>query len=411
LAAPFAWVAVELARARITGFPWDLLGYSQVDNLLLTRLAPWTGVMGLSLVVAAVNALWLARIYVRRRTLAVGGMVLAGFFCVAAVVMEARWEPPLDVPNAQAVLVQDNLGVGAERGPQESVAQLLQSLDGWSERPEVESWSAAGGSYRPAAQGFHADVVLWPEAPANLIDNEYIFRHSMGQLAVAMDAPVIADSVAFGVARAAGEQPSMYNSASFFTATGVYAGRYNKMHLVPFGEYTPYKKLLFFAGHLLDNVGGFVPGKKRTMFTTGGHTYGVFICYESVFGDEVRKFALGGADVLVNLSDDGWYGDSSAPWEHLDMVRMRAIENDRWLLRSTNTGVTTVVDPYGRLGAALPRHVRGALLAVFAYVSAVTFYTRHGDWLGWICAVITAAFVLWAGWRSRSATGRMKAVH
>jgi apolipoprotein N-acyltransferase len=181
------------------------------------------------------------------------------------------------------------------------------------------------------------------------------------------------------------------------------------MHLVPFGEYTPYKQLFFFAGHLLDNVGGFTPGTQRTLFTTSGHSYGVFICYESIFGDEIRELADEGGNVLVNLSDDGWYGDSSAPWEHLDMVRMRAIENHRWVLRSTNTGVTTVIDPEGRVGPELPRHVRGALEAGFEFESGTTFYARHGDWLAWICAALALGAVLYGWARPRAATA--EAIH
>jgi apolipoprotein N-acyltransferase len=165
------------------------------------------------------------------------------------------------------------------------------------------------------------------------------------------------------------------------------------MHLVPFGEYTPYKKLFFFAGDLLQDVGLFEPGKQRRVFTTGGHAYGTFICYESVFGDEIRQYADMGADVLVNVSDDGWYGDSSAAWEHLNMVRMRAIENHRWVLRATNTGITASIDPQGRVFMAAPRHVRTSIRAGFDYEHDVTFYAAHGDLFAYLCALITAAAV------------------
>jgi apolipoprotein N-acyltransferase len=162
------------------------------------------------------------------------------------------------------------------------------------------------------------------------------------------------------------------------------------MHLVPFGEYVPYKKLFFFAGSLLQEVGLLDPGKHRTVFTTGGHTYGTFICYESVFADEVRQYAQMGADVLVNISDDGWYGDTSAAWEHLNMVRMRAIENHRWVLRATNTGVTAAIDPYGRVVASAPRHIRTSLRVGFNYERDVTFYSAHGDLFAYFCALIAA---------------------
>jgi apolipoprotein N-acyltransferase len=159
---------------------------------------------------------------------------------------------------------------------------------------------------------------------------------------------------------------------------------------VPFGEYTPYKKLFFFAGSLLQDVGLFNPGKTRKVFRTGGHTYGTFICYESIFGDEVRQYEDMGADVLVNISDDGWYGDTSAAWEHLNMVRMRAIENHRWILRATNTGVTAAIDPDGRVVKAAPRHIRTSLRAGFDYEHDVTFYAAHGDLFAYLCALVTA---------------------
>jgi apolipoprotein N-acyltransferase len=167
------------------------------------------------------------------------------------------------------------------------------------------------------------------------------------------------------------------------------------MHLVPFGEYVPYKKLFFFAGSLLADVGEFDPGNRRSVFATDGHTYGTFICYESIFGDEVRRFAGLGADVLVNISNDGWYADTSAAWQHLNMVRMRAIENHRWVLRATNTGVTASIDPYGRVVVAAPRHIRTSIRVGFNYERDVTFYSAHGDLFAYFCALITITGVGW----------------
>ena len=126
----------------------------------------------------------------------------------------------------------------------------------------------------------------------------------------------------------------------------------------------------------------------------GNTKIGAFICYESVFPNEIRQFAVNGADVFVNVSNDGWYGDSSAPLQHLNMARMRAVENDRWLLRDTNTGVTAVIDPYGRIVAQAPRNQRTSLQAVYSLVESTTFYTRHGDWFPFICAIITLAGVV-----------------
>ena len=376
-AAPLAWVAVELARARVTGFPWDLLGYTQIDSRLLIKLAPLTGVMGLSLVAAVVNVLWLCGRSTRTRIAAAAAALLV----IVAVSLPAR--PAEERRSATAVLLQENLGVGSEASKSaETRAQMEASFEQLSLHPAANVASLYGSP----------QLIVWPEAPTDFYDVDPSFRKTLGDVAKKAAAPVIADSVSPAPLDERG-QPHLYNTASFFAANGEHLGRYDKMHLVPFGEYTPYKQVFFFAGHLLDNVGPFVPGNVRQLFSTGGHRYGVFICYESIFGDEIREFARMGADVLVNISDDGWYGDTSAPWEHLDMVRMRAIENSRWVLRSTNTGVTTIIDPHGRLTSELPRHVRSSLAASFAYHEDLTFYTKHGDWVAWICVLLCGALL------------------
>jgi apolipoprotein N-acyltransferase len=120
----------------------------------------------------------------------------------------------------------------------------------------------------------------------------------------------------------------------------------------------------------------------------------VFICYESVFPDEVRQFAERGAEVLVNLSNDGWYGDSGAYAQHLNQTRMRAIETNRWLLSATNTGVTASIDPFGRIVARIPRKQRTALVTPYALTAVSTFYTRHGDWFAYLCAIISVGALL-----------------
>jgi apolipoprotein N-acyltransferase len=128
----------------------------------------------------------------------------------------------------------------------------------------------------------------------------------------------------------------------------------------------------------------------------GDSKLGVFICYESIFPDEIRQLAANGAQVFVNISNDGWYGDSGAYAQHLKQARMRAVENKRWLLRDTNTGVTAAIDPYGRVVSTLPRKVRTALEAPYVLSSSTTFYTRHGDWFAYLCAIISTVGLLWS---------------
>jgi apolipoprotein N-acyltransferase len=409
LLVPFAWVAVELARARITGLPWDLLGTAQVDNPLLTRLAPVTGVYGLSFIIAAVNALWLIRIRIRERRFTRPALTIAGVAIIVVYIAGLRLiANPKDSPTtATATLVQENLEVGAANtGPQPSPQQFLDSFSYLSRYPSPryllgipelagtpsvflirKSPTESADPNQPTPTP--TDLIVWPESPAPFEDIDPQFRTAMSALASTAHAPVIVGNTGFDPSTTSKSGYTMYNRASFLTPDGAFAGHYDKMHLVPFGEYVPYKQFFFFAKSLLSEVGLFEPGKQRTVFTTGGHTYGIFICYESIFGDEVRHLTQQGADVLINISNDGWYGDTSAAWQHLNMVRMRAIENHRWILRATNTGVTAAINPYGRVTAAAPRHQRTSIRVHFGYENDVTFYARYGDLFAYACALIT----------------------
>jgi apolipoprotein N-acyltransferase len=409
LLSPFAWVAVELARARITGFPWDVLGIAQVDNPLLSRLAPFTGAYGISFVIAAVNAMWLARITLKHRRFTRTAVLAAGVLIIFLYVVALKHiqRPVQQGTEAIATLVQQNIEVGAaaaSAGPPLTKSEMLRTYSevslfppngntcyGIPELPTTQCVGLTphqGGSPEGTLYVEPTNLVVWPEAPNQFFEIDKDFRASMSSLARASNAPVIVGNI--GLDQDPEGKRAYYNSADFITSDGTFAGRYDKMHLVPFGEYTPYKRLFFFAGSLLQDVGLFEPGTQRIAFNTGGHTYGAFICYESIFGDEIRQFENMGADVLVNISDDGWYGDTSAAWEHLNMVRMRAIENHRWVLRATNTGVTASIDPYGRVVLAVPRHIMTSLRVGFDYEHDVTFYAAHGDLFAYLCALITS---------------------
>ena len=411
LLVPFAWVAVELARARITGLPWDLLGTAQVDNPLLTRLAPFLGVYGLSFVIAAVNALWLVRIRIRERRYTRPALTIAGVVIIVLYVVGLRLiaNPKSSPTTATATLVQENLEVGAANtGPQPSTQQFLESFSYLSRYPSprfllgvpeladtpsvylIRQHTPAEATDSTRSIPTSTDLIVWPESPAPFEDIDPQFRSSMSDLARLAHAPIIVGNTGFEPDPSSKSGYTPYNRASFVTPDGAFAGHYDKMHLVPFGEYVPYKEFFFFAKNLLNEVGMFAPGKERTVFTTGGHAYGIFICYESIFGDEIRHLTQQGADVLINISNDGWYGNTSAAWQHLNMVRMRAIENHRWVLRATNTGVTAAINPYGRVTAAAPRHQRTSIRVHFAYEHDLTFYAAHGDLFAYACAFMTA---------------------
>jgi apolipoprotein N-acyltransferase len=210
---------------------------------------------------------------------------------------------------------------------------------------------------------------------------------------------------AIGVANpsAPPEEQTIYNSALVMDPRGQITGRYDKIHLVPYGEYVPFKDVLFFARKLTREVGNFTRGTERKVFDLDGSRASVAICYESIFANEVRQFTLNGAQVLVNISNDGWYGESGAPFQHLQMARLRAIENHRWLLIDTNSGITASIDPFGRIVAQAERNVRTALVAPYSPLTELTFYVRYGDVFAWMCVVISLLGVL-VRWRIRAAT-------
>ncbi len=407
--APFFWTALDLAAARITSVPWDQLGYSQVDNALISQLAPWTGVYGLTFVLVAVNALLAGGLLLgsraHRNLSGRWAWTLCGAFLLAVGFAGVFVPPPQPGPAATAVLIQPDLNVGEANNWfgvswNQHIAQFTRLAQEQCNVyiAGIPQTGAPTAKIDCPPYPTPPDLVAWPESPAPFIQGEPRFAEAMRATALAVHAPLVVGGV--GTDYSPEDQAwRYYNSALIIGADGHFAGRYDKIHLVPFGEYIPFQELLSFAHKLTGRVGQFTRGQVRTVFLLNGHRYGVFICYEAVFADEVRQFARRGAQVLVNISDDGWYGDTSAPWQHLNMARMRAIENRRWILRDTNTGVTASIDPYGRVRQSLPRHQIGALPAQFAFRDQITFYTAHGDVFAWACALFSLGIVAWAGGR------------
>jgi apolipoprotein N-acyltransferase len=408
--APFLWTGLDLAAARITSVPWDQLGYSQVDNVLINQLAPLTGVYGITFVLVAVNALLVGALLVERGAKSAIGSRWAWAVCGAVLLISGFAgvfvAPPNTEPTATAVLIQPNLDVGAGnnwRGPEwdRHIAEFTR-LAGEECKTYIAGIPQTGaptGEIVCPPYPTHPDLVVWPESPAPFFEEDTRFQLAMAGIARAEQAPLIVNAIGSNYSAAESEWHD-YVSAVIYNPSGNEVGRYDKIHLVPFGEYIPFEHLLFFAHKLTGKVAAYTRGDERKVFLLdtqngGRHHYGVFICYESVFADEVRQLARNGAEVLVNISDDGWYGDTSAPWQHLNMARMRAVENRRWLLRDTNNGVTAAIDPYGRVRQSIPRHQIDALPAEFGFRDGITFYTAHGDVFAWLCAILSLGVLGW----------------
>jgi len=388
VAAPFLWVATELARTRITGFPWNLLGTAQVDNVPLCRIATWTGVYGISAEIVLVNVAVAAAFLVPRQKRAA---LLVAALAAAAVLQSGQLvEPPPAVGNREALLVQQNIPI-AVRWPPDYFDRTLNDLTSLTLKSVADS--AAQSSTGQASSGQFSttkpDLIIWPESPAPFYTNDPRFRTAISEMARRAGTWVVTGSIGTAPATKSGTHELIFNSAVIVSPTGEWTGRYDKVHLVPFGEYLPFPSLFSFAGGLSKEVGEFEPGGSRLPLDATDEKLGVFICYESVFPDDVRQFAGQGAQVFVNISNDGWYGDSGAWSQHVNQTRMRAIENERWVLSAANTGLTGSIDPYGRMVVRAPRKDRTTLVAPYALTYVTTFYSRHGDWFAMLCAIIS----------------------
>lgn len=377
LLSPVLWVAVELARTRITGFPWGLLGITQVDNIPLARIASVTGVYGLSFEIMLVNAAFAAVFLVQREKRK--QLLLATVIAVLILQAGSLVPAPAMPADRNALLVQANV-------------PILEGSD-WTKSYFNDTLRDLSAISRDSTVGVsRPDLIVWPENPAPFYTSDPLFRDAVSSVARRSNAWLLAGSIGIRNATATPAQPTeIYNSASLVSPNGEWVSRYDKIHLVPFGEYVPFKQIFSFAGGLTKEVGDFSRGTSRAPLNAGGSKLGVFICYESIFPDDIRQFANNGAQVLVNISNDGWYGDSGAYAQHLKQSRMRAVENNRWLLLDTNTGRTAVIDPNGRIVASAPRKTRTALRVPYALSNATTFYTRHGDWFAYLCAIISVA--------------------
>lgn len=386
LAAGFIWIAMELFETYgyFGGFPWNLLGYG-IEAPGLRQIATATGVYGLSFLAFTTSALaaWLILDLrsIRRRA------ALALWIAVLAVANYALRPPPPREGSERAVLVQPNVPLNEAadlwapwRNPA-PLAHLSQlSLDTLRETPAVPG-AAAG-----------PPLIIWSENSAPFYFNrDVVFRSSIHNLARESGAYVIAGATNF----AGPGQTQPLNSAIVLDPSGNVVLQYAKIHLVPFGEYVP-PWLDHVVGKITSEAGNFVPGTSYASAPAGRGRIGVFICYEEVFPQLVRRLTPRGPGVLVNISDDAWYGDSSAAFQTMEMARLRAIENRRYLLRSTNDGVTDIIDPYGRVRETLPRHVQAALAGRFDFESEETFYTAHGDVFAWSCVILAAVALLLA---------------
>ena len=361
------WVAVEVTHGSL-GFAWQALGNAGVDMGIPMRLAPFTGVYGLSFVFLMMSTA-LALTILRRPRWELFWLVPLPLL----VLLPAM--PPAEPGQDAALLVQSNISETQEWTP-EVLDQTVREQAALTLRGVLQHTADP------------PSIVVWPEVPAPYYyEDDVRFREYVDGLARMAHAHLLLGTVAHT------SKGAPLNSAELISPNGNLVSRYDKVNLVPFGEFVPWP-FDYLANKVSTEVGDFAAGRTVVVSAVDTHRIGAFICYESVFPNFVRKFAAGGAEVLFNISNDGWFGQSAARQQHLSIVRMRAAENRRWILRSTNDGITAAIDPAGRLRGMLPVNTRAAFYTRFTYISAKTVYTGFGDWFAAVCAFFTTLFLV-----------------
>jgi len=391
------WVGLEMVVARLfTGFPWNLLGASQQRMLPLIQIASWTGVYGVSFLVvwfsvslrnAAEAAL--ARPGLRHAWLRELALPMVCGAVIYAVGLRTISHPPKESRTIRIALVQPSI-------PQ---TMIWNAADADIRFAELLQLSSAVLTNKP-------DLMIWPEAavPA-LVRDDPAAQHAIASLARTNGVWIIIGADDFDMR---GTNRVYFNSSFLVSPAGEFVSTYRKRRLVIFGEYVPLVDWLPFIKYLTPISGGFTPGDKPVTFElgSGGPRTSVLICFEDMFPHYVREHATDDVDFLVNLTNDGWFGESAAQWQQAANAAFRAVENGVPLVRCSNNGITCWIDPEGAMrdvGFDSPEDVYRAGFKIVQVPlpprgRAPTFYNRHGDVFGWSCVAVLAILAV-ARWR------------
>ena len=411
IAAPSWWVALELVRTyALTGIPWALLGYTQGSWLTTVQIAEFTGVYGVSwlIVLGNLGLLSLGRLVTasgRGRQKAHRWLPSAA----ACLAMLSAWLYGNAVLD-RAPLRSDQAGVPASSSVTIGVVQAnIDQAHKWDDAFRQETLARYIRLSQEAAHG--ADLLLWPEAATPFVyEMEPGYQRLIDSLVRKVDTPLFFGSPA--VRRYPDGRPYLLNSGYLLSPVGKIVGRYDKQHLVPFGEYIPFHySLLWFLDKLVEGIGDFEAGTTATVLPVPQRIprpselpgrpeprnrgqFGVVICYEVIFPSLVRQFAAEGANFMTTITNDAWFGDSSAPYQHFGMVQFRAVENRRAFARAANTGISGFIDPYGRVLQATTIFTQAALTGTIPVREDRTFYTRFGDVFAYTCVIIAGLFLM-----------------
>ena len=379
--APAAWVSMEYLRGiLIGGFPWIPLGNTMVTFLPIAQLASVVGVHGLSILVALLNVGFaIAAISTGRRRIIAAGTAI-GLILIVSIWGGMRLSSNTLTNGAPIMvgLIQGNIAQTDKWNP----ARAGMILDRYLQL-----------SQQAVQKG--AQFLVWPESSTPFYFEDDLSGGLVRGLVRTLGVPLLLGSDEMDPGDP-GQPPKNYNSAFMVDTAGATAAVYRKMHLVPFGEYVPFQRLLFFVGPLVEAVSAFSPGTRVTMLPVEGHMVSTAICYEVTYPSLQREAVRQGSEMLTTITNDAWYGNSSAAYQHFEMAAMRAIEEGRYLVRAANTGISGIIDPYGRILIRTNLFETVAVVGEARFVQAKTVYATIGDLAAQLSAAVVAVALAFA---------------
>ncbi|MBN1931026.1 MAG: apolipoprotein N-acyltransferase [Desulfobacterales bacterium] len=390
---PVLWTSLEYVRSFLfSGFPWGLIGYTQFNLLHLIQISDILGIYGISFIIALANAtLYFGLLYLSGKDRP--GKRISGGICLGTIVMFVLIFSLVWFYGSRRIQSIDKLASAASTQRINIVQGNIDQAKKW----DIAFQSETIRKYIDLSQLSQADkpdLIVWPETAAPFYFLYDLELSQMVQEAVKdIGANFLIGSPSF-THRDKGKTVEFYNSAYLIDSKGQVKSKYDKVHLVPFGEYVPFHQWLPFLGKLVAEVGDFRSGKKGNVIQWGGDDLGIQICFEIIFPNLSRLMVENQAALLINMTNDAWFGKTSAPFQHFSIAIFRAVENRRALIRSANTGISGFIDPVGRIVASTPLFEEATMTQTVPLMKTTTFYTRFGDLFAMVCLTITMTALL-----------------
>ncbi len=396
--APPLWVSLEYIRGFLfSGFPWELLGYSQYLTLPLVQIADITGVYGVSFLIVLVNA---------------------AVYRLLETFLERNWNPVKKEVLAAVLLLVLSTAYGywrlAGMSPQNKEGSPIRIALIQGNIPQDVKWEP---KFQEETVKTYVDLtlrtryifpslVIWPEtATPFFFQDAFPFQSRILELSRTMGTYLLFGSPAYD---RKGRETRYYNSAFLLSPEGIAAGRYDKIHLVPFGEYAPLSGILGFTRDIIGAMGDFQSGEEVRNLAFPQGKFGVLICYEAIFPELTRQFVDRGARFLVNITNDAWFGRTAAPYQHISMAALRAVENRVPIARAANTGISGFIHPSGKILQASEIFTTSILSGILYIKKTWSFYTQFGDLFSYLCMGFTMILLLWIRFRREDRVERSR---